>query len=95
MTIELFIFLFTIGALLSSLLTEAIKKAIPNSSSNLLALCSAVLVGVIGMTFYYITNGIIFSISNLIYIILMAVCIWIGSMIGYDKVIQTIAQIRR
>lgn len=95
MTIELFIFLFTIGALLSSLLTEAIKKAIPDISANILALCSAIIVGAIGMTFFYITHGIAFSIVNFIYIILMTVCIWIGSMIGYDKVIQTIAQIRR
>lgn len=95
MTIELFIFLFTIGALMSSLLTEAIKKAIPDISANILALCSAIFVGAIGMAFFYITHGIVFSISNFIYIILMSVCIWIGSMIGYDKVIQTIAQIRR
>jgi len=28
-------------------------------------------------------------------IVLMGVCIWVGSMIGYDKVVQTIEQIKK
>ena len=41
MTIELFMFLFTIGSVASSLLTQAMKKAFKNLSSNMLALASA------------------------------------------------------
>lgn len=94
MTIQLFMFLFTIGSLISSLITEAIKKAYMNVSSNIIALIDAVVVGVIGTVFAYILMGIAFNLSNVICIILMAVCIWIGSMVGFDKVKQTINQIK-
>ena len=94
MTIELFIYLFTIGSTVASLLTQAIKKAYPDVSSNILALFSASVVGAIGTVFAYILIGVAFSVQNIICIVLMAVCIWIGSMLGYDKVLQTIRQLK-
>lgn len=94
MTIELFIYLFTIGSTFASLLTQAIKKAKPDVSSNLLALFSAGVVGAFGTVFAYIFLGVDFSVQNVICIVLMAVCIWIGSMLGYDKVLQTIRQLK-
>lgn len=95
MTIELFIFMLTIGALISSLLTQAVKKAFTNISTNILALIDAVTVGVIGMIIAYVLLGIPFTLPNIMCIVLMSVCIWVGSMIGYDKVIQTIEQIKK
>ena len=94
MTINLFLVLFTIGAAFSSLLTEAFKKALTNISSNILALYSASIVGALGMIGYYIINDVPFVPSNVVYIILMVICIWMGSMVGYDKVLQMIAQFR-
>lgn len=94
MTIQLFLFLFTIGSLLSSLATEAIKKAFESVSSNVIALIDAILIGIVGTVFAYILMGIPFTLANDICIVLMAVCIWIGSMVGYDKVMQTINQIK-
>lgn len=94
MTIDLFIYLFTIGSAVSSLLTQAIKKALPNVSSNILALVDSVAVGIVGTVFAYILLNIAFSVQNIISIVLMAVCIWIGSMLGYDKVTQTIKQLK-
>lgn len=95
MTIELFIFMLTIGALISSLLTQAVKKAFTNISTNILALIDAIAVGVIGMVIAYVLLGIPFTLPNIMCIVLMSVCIWVGSMIGYDKVIQTIEQIKK
>lgn len=95
MTIQLFLFLFTIGSLAASLLTEALKKACSNISSNVLALENALVVGVLGTIAAYILMGIPFTFANIICIALMTVCIWIGSMVGYDKVTQTILQIKR
>lgn len=94
MTIKLFIVLFTIGSLISSLLTQAVKKAFPDTSSNILALCSAFFVGVLGMIAYYIINAVVFTPTNIIYIVLMSLCIWLESMCGYDKVMQLLSQIR-
>lgn len=94
MTIDLFIYLFTIGSAVSSLLTQAVKKALPDISSNILALVDSVAVGVIGTFFAFILLDITFTVKSIVSIVLMAVCIWIGSMLGYDKVTQTIKQLK-
>ena len=93
MTIKLFIVLFTIGSMFSSLFTQALKKAFANISSNVLALYGAVIVGGFGMIGYYVINAIDFTPTNIIYAVLMVICIWMGSMVGYDKVLQLIAQV--
>lgn len=95
MTIELFMFLFTVGSLASSLLTQALKKAAKDLSSNITALISALVVGVGGTLAAYILMGIELSMKNIICLVLMAACVWVGSMVGYDKVLQTIAQITK
>ena len=94
MSITLFLSLFTLGSMVSSLLTEAVKKAV-SISSNLIALINAFVVGIAGTSAAFVLMNVPFNLQNVICIILMTVCIWIGSMIGYDKVIQTISQIRR
>lgn len=94
MTVQLFMFLFTIGSLVASMLTEALKKAYKDISANILALVDAIVVGIFGTVASYILMGIAFNAPNVICIFLMTACIWIGSMIGYDKVIQTISQLK-
>lgn len=95
MTIEIFLFLFTIGSLISSLLTEAIKKMDLNMSVNIIAFIDAMVVGFLGTIAFYLIMGIVWTPTNIVCIFLMTFCIWIGSMIGYDKVMQTIAQLKR
>lgn len=94
MTIELFLFLFTVGSSASSLLTQAMKKAFKYLSSNMLALVSALIVGVGGTLAAYILMGIVFDAKSIVCVPLMAICIWVGSMVSYDKILQTIAQLR-
>lgn len=94
MTIELFMFLFTIGSLASSLLTQALKKAVKDLSSNITALISALVVGAGGTYLAYVFLEVPFDQKNILCLILMAMCVWVGSMIGYDKVLQTIAQLK-
>lgn len=97
MTITLFIMIFTIGAAAAGLLTEAIKKAYQNAgkeySANVIALIDAIIVGGLGTAAAYIILGIAWTINNLICLVLMIVLVWIGSMIGYDKILQLFAQI--
>ena len=95
MTIELFMFLFTVGSLASSLLTQALKKAIKDLSSNITALISALAIGVGGTLAAYILLNVELNAKNIICLVLMAACVWVGSMVGYDKVLQTIAQMKR
>lgn len=98
MTITLFISIFTIGAALSGLLTEAVKKAYENAgkqySANVIALIDALVVGGLGTAMSYMLLGIPWTVNNIICLILMIVVVWVGSMIGYDKVIQLFAQIK-
>lgn len=97
MTVNLFIILITLGAAMASLLTEAIKTAFSNAgkncSPNMIALINSVIVGGLGTALSYILIGIPFTVNNIICIPLMMLCIWVGSMVGYDKIIQLIQQI--
>lgn len=97
MTFMLFITLFTIGSLVASLLTEALKKAFDEAricySSNLIALIMAIVVGVAGMMAAYVILNVPFDAVGIICIAFMALAIWVGSMIGYDKVKQLLEQL--
>lgn len=94
MTLTVFLFLLIAGASVASLLTEALKKIFMDVSSNFLALINSVILGVFGMCIVYILLEIPFNIKNITCIIVMAFLIWLGSMIGYDKLIQTLEQIK-
>ena len=95
MTIELFIFLFTVGSAASSLLTQAMKKCLKDLSCNMIALADAAIVGMGGTLAAYILMDIPFTPKNIVCLVLMTFCLFIGSTVGYDKVLQTIAQIRK
>ena len=95
MTIQLFLIMFTLGAAVSTVLTEAIKKAASQTfPTNAVALIVAALVGTGGTSAYYYLAGIPFTGQNIVCMILMSVSIWIGSMVGYDKIKQIIDQIK-
>lgn len=97
MTITTFIMLVSIFAIISSFLTEGVKKwfvnANKNYSANLIALINAFVVGCCGTPVAYVLMNIPFTLSNIVCIIIMAICVWLGSMIGYDKVKQLIVQV--
>ena len=99
MTITLFISVLTFGAGITALLTEAIKKAYENAgkeySSNVIALIDAIVVGGGGVAVTYMLMGIPWTVNNIICLILMTIAVWIGSMIGFDKVIQLIKQLEK
>ena len=97
MSVTLFITILTIGGMVTTLLTEAIKKMYANMqkaySSNIIALVNAIVVGCGGTAVVYMLSGIEWSVNNIICLVLMAVSVWIASMLGFDKVIQTVNQI--
>ena len=97
MTITMFILLIAICSAVSSLLTEGIKAWCKNAgkdySANLIALINAIVVGCGGTAVAYILMGIAFTLSNIVCLILMSAAVWLGSMVGYDKVVQLITQV--
>ena len=100
MTITLFIILAVICCAVSSLLTEWIKqwfknKSEKNYSANLIALINAAVVGCGGTAIAYVLLGVPFVLPNILCLVLMCAVVWLGSMIGYDKVIQLTKQIAK
>lgn len=99
MTITLFMALLVVFAVVTSLATEAVKGFLDSFTfveyaSNVVVLFVAVAVGAVGTATAYILLGISFTLSNVICIGLMAFTVWIGAMVGYDKAIQLIEQIK-
>lgn len=96
MQVNLFLILLSFFSVLSGLVTEGIKKLIndkKNFSYNIIALIVALIVGGAGCTIYYQLSSISFTLNNIIYIILMGLASGLCSMVGYDKLKQTIEQL--
>lgn len=96
MTTNMFFMLLSLFSTITVLFTEGVKKIIKDkkdTSYNIIALCISLIVGSVGTIFYYQLNNILFTTNNIIYAILMGLASGLTSMVGYDKVKQTIVQI--
>ena len=96
MTTTMFLMLLSAFSVLSSLVTEGIKKVFSgkaNLSYNVVALIVALVIGGGGTAIYYQLNNVVFSVSNIIYAVLMGFASGLVSMVGFDKVKQAIAQL--
>lgn len=97
MTLTMFMTLVTIFSIISSFLTEGIKKWFTNAkkeySANLIALINAIVIGGFGTPIAYVIMNIPFNAINIVFILIMTAITWLGSMLGYDKVKQLIAQV--
>lgn len=98
MTLSLFMAVLFILSVAVSLITEAFKRYLDEAgakySSNLVVLCISVVVGAGGTALSYVFLGITFTAPNIICMVLMAVAVWVGAMVGYDKVLQMLEQLR-
>ena len=91
-----FLILLSAFSVLSSLVTEGIKKIASdkaNLSYNIVALIVALVIGGIGCGIYYQLNAISFNTNNVIYMILMGLASGLTATVGYDKVKQAILQL--
>lgn len=99
MTVEALLTLLTVLSVITSLLTEGFKKLLDSLNvvyaTNILVLCVSVVVGCAGTTIFYLWNDIAWTTLSFICIFLMAVANWLGAMLGYDKVIQAIKQVKK
>lgn len=94
MTPVLFITLFAILTVVSGLITQALKQAFSNTmATNILALIDAAFTGIGGTVTAYILLSIPFTGINILCIGLLTISVWLGSMLGFDKVKQSIDQI--
>lgn len=98
MTTQIFLSGLLAVSILTSLFTEAIKKSFESAGqkpcSNLIAGIVAVILAIAISAAYMVLNNIAFSVTYLIYIVALTALSWLCAMLGYDKVIQAIAQIK-
>ena len=95
---EIFMFGLLVVSVLSGLVTEAVKKILTelkvNYHANLLAgIVTLVLAVGVGVA-YVIVSNLGFTGANIVHIVVLAVMSWLCSMVGYDKVVQVINQIK-
>lgn len=93
MTLTLFITLLTILSLVSSLLTQAIKKNFKITKPTLVVGIIAAVVGWCGGAAAYALMHIAFNPSSIICLVLLAPAVWLSATLGYDKVMEVIKQI--
>lgn len=98
MTVTTFLIILAACATITSLLTEGIKKFLDEQkvsyASNVLVLFIAIIIGCGATALYYVNYSVPFTALNSVYLALMGIANWLGATLGYDKVLQTIAQIR-
>lgn len=98
MTPQLFLILLAGFSALSSLVMEGIKKSFLSSkdvSYNVIALIIALIIGTSGTFIYYQLNNILIDTNNILYAILMGLASGLVSMVGYDKVKQTLDELKK
>ena len=98
MTVSLFIAIFMGGGFVNILLTQAIKQFYYNrnqaASPNIIALVNSIVIGGGGTAFAYSLLGIEWTLNNILCLIAMMLFVWMGSMIGYSKILETYRQFR-
>ncbi len=96
MTVQMFLALLAGFSVLTSLIVEAIKKvAVHCTAYDIVALITAIIVGGGGTCIYYKLTEIPFTTNNIIYAVLMGLASALVAMVGYDKVVQAIEQLKK
>ena len=98
MSVTLFVSIFVGGGLITMLLTQSIEQYYYNKGSeaspNLIALINAIVVGGGGTAFVYMLLHLPWTVNNILCLIAMAFMVWMGSMLGYSKILETFQQFK-
>ena len=99
MNIEIALMLLLIVATMTGLVTEAVKKVLQEGNipykPNLLAGLVAVVLSVgVGAAYIVLTETAL-TAKMAVYLIALVFLSWLSAMVGYDKVVQTISQIKK
>lgn len=99
MTVEIFIMGLLIVSTITGLATEAVKKLLQehginyyaNTLAGIVALAVSAAIGVA----YIIITGTGVTAEIIVYLVALVFMAWLSAMVGYDKVIQAIAQFKQ
>lgn len=98
MTLQIFLTGLLLVSILTGLGTEAIKRILEEwkkkYSSNTIASIVAVAFAVLVDVGYTLLNNMAFDVMWVVYLISLIILSWLCAMLGYDKVIQTLTQVR-
>ena len=95
MTITIGSFILMICSLMTGLIVEAIKKMVDVNKPNIVAAVVSVVVGIAIPVGYILMNSLPFDTTAILYIISIVVLCWLCSMLGFDKVMQSLEQLKR
>lgn len=97
MSLETFLMLLLAVSVFDSLFTEAVKQVLNSVkisfSSNILAGIVSVFLSGVVYTGYLIIMGLTINSISVFYLVALILLSWLSAMVGYDKVVQAIAQI--
>lgn len=98
MTLEFFITGLMVISTLAGFVTEAVKNIFAEhnwkySANTIAGICSFVVALLVGVC-YVLFTGMTITTQIVIAIFALAVLSWLCSMVGYDKVIQSIEQFK-
>ena len=99
MTLQTFLLGLMIASTLTALLTEALKKVFqerkityyPNALAGYSAVGLSVAVGIA----YIVLTDLMLNVEMAVYLIALIFLSWLSAMVGYDKVVQAIAQFKK
>ena len=98
MKFEIFLMLLLVVSVLTSLFVEGIKKLLDERGktyySNMIAGITSVALSVFVGVAYIVLIQATLNIQMAVYLIALILLSWLCAMVGYDKVMQAITQIR-
>lgn len=98
MTLQIFLTGLLLVSILTGLATEAIKQILEEHKkqyySNTIAGVVAILLAVSVDVGYTVLNNLSFDVAWVVYLIALIGLSWLCAMLGYDKVMQALTQIR-
>lgn len=96
MSMQVFLVLLLAVSIMTSLTVEALKKMFDKFkfSSNIVAGIASIVISIVVGIFYCIFAEIAFSSQLVVCLIALIFLSWLCAMLGYDKVVQTLKQIK-
>lgn len=97
-SIDVFMIGLMAVSILTGIVTEAVKKVLlaikVNYQANILSgIVSVILSAAVGAA-YVLVAGVGFTALSIIAIVALALMSWLSAMVGYDKVVQVIDQLK-
>ena len=95
---EVFMLMLFAVSVMNGLFTEAVKKILKekkvNYSANTITGCIAIVLSIAVGVCYVIMTGAVVNAQLIIWLVALVLLSWLTAMVGYDKVMQAITQIK-